>query len=115
MEQAQRYIPQLFNPKQSNALHIQVEAGELIDARHQPTDNVEHGELLTPVDAGTADSASAGWAVDSAKVEDVRSGDVTIFKSVGVGVQDVAIACAVVDRAVKDGIGRLIDDYDEEL
>ena len=42
------------------------------------------------------------------------SGEVTIFKSVGVGVQDVAIACAVVDRAVREGFGKTIEGYDDE-
>lgn len=42
------------------------------------------------------------------------SGDVTIFKSVGVGVQDVAVACAVVERAVKEKIGVVVDAYDED-
>ncbi|KAJ3018982.1 hypothetical protein NUW54_g204 [Trametes sanguinea] len=41
-------------------------------------------------------------------------GDVTIFKSVGVGVQDAAIACAVVERAVKEKIGVVVEDYDED-
>ena len=48
-------------------------------------------------------------ALDAARA----GGDVTIFKSVGVGVQDVAIACAVVDRAIQEGIGRTIEGYDE--
>lgn len=69
---------------------------------------VEIGELL--------DVEGPSWTPRAGVIQDVRrSGDITIFKSVGVGVQDVAIACAVVDRAVKDGIGRRIEDYDKEL
>jgi ornithine cyclodeaminase len=42
-------------------------------------------------------------------------GPVTIFKSVGVGLQDVAIASAIVDKALSLGdkkIGISIDGYD---
>ncbi|KAI0739411.1 NAD(P)-binding protein [Daedaleopsis nitida] len=88
------------------------EAGELISAGYTASDLVELGELvdLTPHNPESA------WAPRADAVQHVRqSGDVTIFKSVGVGVQDVAIACAVVNRAVKDGIGKIIDDYDAEL
>ncbi|RPD53088.1 NAD(P)-binding protein [Lentinus tigrinus ALCF2SS1-7] len=84
------------------------EAGELITAGSRESDLVEIGQLL--------DVKHPSWTPRADVVQDVRqSGDLTIFKSVGVGVQDVAIACAVVDRAVKDGIGRQIEDYDEEL
>ena len=89
---------------------MQIEAGELISAGSTESDLVELGQLfdLTP------DATS--WTPRADAVERVRkSGDVTIFKSVGVGVQDVAIACAVVERAIKEKIGRVIDDYDEEL
>ncbi|KAI0702363.1 NAD(P)-binding protein [Cerioporus squamosus] len=85
-----------------------VEAGELISAGCTESDLVEIGELL--------DMEGSSWTPRSGIVQEVqRSGDITIFKSVGVGVQDVAIACAVVDRAMKDGIGKRIEDYDEDL
>jgi len=46
-------------------------------------------------------------------VREVRAaGDVTIFKSVGVGVQDVAIASAVASRAERENIGTIVADYD---
>ncbi|KAI0755682.1 NAD(P)-binding protein [Fomes fomentarius] len=89
-----------------------IEAGELISARCTESDLVELGQLLDI----TSELGETSWVPRADTVQDVRrSGDVTIFKSVGVGVQDVAIACAVVDRAVKDGIGRVIEDYDAEL
>ncbi len=51
--------------------------------------------------------------MNQAIVDQVRgSGDVTVFKSVGVGIQDVAIAHAVVDCARKNGLGTLVGDYD---
>ena len=41
----------------------------------------------------------------------VGTGPITMFKSVGVGLQDVAIACAVVDKAEELGIGTRVDGY----
>jgi len=39
------------------------------------------------------------------------AGDITIFKSVGIGLQDLAISSLVVDRAKQMGIGISIDSY----
>lgn len=85
-----------------------MEAGELIDAGIKPEEVVELGELIT----ADNDEASTGWSVDPVAVEDIRkSGDVMIFKSVGVGVQDVAIAQAVVEKARETGLGTGIEGY----
>jgi ornithine cyclodeaminase/alanine dehydrogenase-like protein (mu-crystallin family) len=43
---------------------------------------------------------------------EAMSGPITLFKSVGVGLQDVAIACAVVARAEEMEIGTRIAGYD---
>ena len=65
---------------------------------------MEVGQLL--------DFKHPSWTERPDIVQDVRqSGDITIFKSVGVGVQDVAIAHAVVDRAREKGVGTVIDNY----
>ncbi len=86
----------------------QHEAGELIAAGLTETDLVELGQLYDYAGEQTR------WTPKSDVVKDIRaSGDVTIFKSVGVGVQDVVIACAVVQRAMEEGIGHVIEDYDE--
>ena len=67
------------------------EAGELIDAGLEPHQLTEIGEL------------------DG----DGRPGkDITMFKSVGVGLQDVAIACAVVGHALSRSDGTVIEHYD---
>ena len=61
------------------------------------------------------DKTHSGWIPRSDVIEDIEdNGDVTIFKSVGVGVQDVVIACAVVRRAIEQGIGHVVEDYDEQ-
>ena len=87
--------------------YSQHEAGELIAAGCTEADLVELGQLYDY--AGD----QSHWTPRRDMTEGIRaSGDVTIFKSVGVGVQDVVIACAVVQRAVEEGIGHVIEDYD---
>ncbi|TFY57857.1 hypothetical protein EVJ58_g6772 [Rhodofomes roseus] len=89
-----------------------VEAGELITAGLRPFDLVEIGELLQP--AVSADGSGSVWAAQDELVRKVQAaGDVTIFKSVGVGVQDVAIASAVARKAAQESIGTIVADYDE--
>ena len=70
------------------------EAGELIDAGLEPHQLTEIGELVNGLGDG-------------------RPGkDITMFKSVGVGLQDVAIACAVVGHALSRSDGTVIEHYD---
>lgn len=76
-----------------------LEAGELIAARVRPEDVREVGELV---------------GMDSATPSRDLSGDgVTIFKSVGLGAQDVAIAKLVVDLAGRKGMGCSLNSYDD--
>ena len=65
---------------------------------------MELGELLELDPTGR-------WATKEDKIEEVRSGDLTIFKSVGVGVQDAAISHAVVNAAKEQGVGTTIENY----
>ena len=70
------------------------EAGELIDAGLEQHQLTEIGELVNGLGDG-------------------RPGkDITMFKSVGVGLQDVAIACAVVGHALSRSDGTVIEHYD---
>jgi ornithine cyclodeaminase len=89
-----------------------LEAGELIGAGLAPGDMVEVGELLLR----SAHAQDGGWTaaeVNRARVADVLSGrDVTMFKSVGVGAQDVAISMAVMERGIENGIGTRIANWD---
>ncbi|GBE85831.1 Ketimine reductase mu-crystallin [Sparassis crispa] len=92
------------------------EAGELISAGLGPSDLVELGELVNYTQSSERGAATItrSWVPLDEKIDAVRkSGDITIFKSVGVGIQDVAIACAVVALAEKEDIGVLVPDYDE--
>ncbi|KAJ7119630.1 NAD-binding protein [Mycena epipterygia] len=83
------------------------EAGELIAAGIEENQVVEIGNLVSF-------DADGGLLLDPARQPPPAqsgntTGPVTIFKSVGVGLQDVAIACAVVQKAEEMGIGRSVD------
>jgi ornithine cyclodeaminase len=71
------------------------EAGELQNI--DPAQLVELGELVNG---------------DSEALDRAKSGEVTLFKSVGLGVQDVAIAGLVLDEAEKMGLGTEVPGYD---
>lgn len=76
------------------------EAGELIAAGVAGSEVVEIGALV-------AFDAAGELRLPPGPPASTRP--VTIFKSVGVGLQDVAIACAVVQKAEAMGIGRYVD------
>ncbi|OCF34970.1 hypothetical protein I316_03517 [Kwoniella heveanensis BCC8398] len=80
-----------------------VEAGELIGAGMEGRDLVELGEVL-----------GGHGAVARGKVESKAGGKegVIVFKSVGLGIQDVAIAKLVLDEAERQNLGTIVDEYD---
>ncbi|KAH0835593.1 hypothetical protein J3R83DRAFT_9318 [Lanmaoa asiatica] len=84
-----------------------IEAGELIAAgkANDPSESlVELGELVEKGDDGKF--------VPVELPQDLRAPDgVTIFKSVGVGLQDVAIASLVLSHAERVGYGTRIENY----
>lgn len=75
---------------------------------------IEAGELIAAAEAGLLDwdqvvplgSLLAGNATGRVPAAD---GDLTIFKSVGLAVEDIAVAKRVFDRAVKEDIGTLAE------
>jgi ornithine cyclodeaminase len=82
------------------------EAGELISAGIEGRQVVEIGELVSfGEDGELLDAERQPLPVKIGST----TGPVTIFKSVGVGLQDVAIACAVVQRAEELGLGTYVD------
>lgn len=93
-----------------------IEAGELIDAGIAPAEVVEIGERVELDYAGGV--VLKGLAVSEMAEDSTRGADgdwdgpITLFKSVGVGLQDVAIACAVVAKAQALGIGTIVARYD---
>lgn len=82
------------------------EAGELISAGVGGDQVVEIGEFVLSRlrVVGSGDGAPPGEPADRSQI--------TMFKSVGVGLQDVAIACAVVKKAEELGIGLVVNGYD---
>ncbi|KLO06967.1 NAD-binding protein [Schizopora paradoxa] len=79
------------------------EAGELISAGISPADMVEVGEIVEIDGEGIAERV----------IETKSAGDVSIFKSVGIGLQDTAIAHLVVKNAIANNIGVRVD-YDRK-
>ncbi|KAG6890168.1 hypothetical protein C0995_010872 [Termitomyces sp. Mi166 len=88
-----------------------IEAGELIDAGLGPNQVREIGECVG-FEAGDILLATVSVASHVGAEETPADGPITMFKSVGVGLQDVAIACVVVERAEKMEIGTKIPNYD---
>jgi ornithine cyclodeaminase/alanine dehydrogenase-like protein (mu-crystallin family) len=77
-----------------------------------PENIIELGQLIETSSNPDAGKLRSGCLANSSVVSDIyAAGDVTIFKSVGVGVQDVAIAQAVVQRAKECDLGTTIPDY----
>ena len=85
---------------------VKMEAGELITAKTDPEDVWGVGELVDLDHSGH-------WSTNKEKLQSYRAsqGDITIFKSVGVGIQDVAIARAIVDKARQQGLGTAIEGF----
>lgn len=92
------------------------EAGELIEAELEPHLITEIGELVPKDKDGNVQLEAYHELLLTndrpRKDESGFDGPVTIFKSVGIGLQDVAIACAVVEKAMSQGGGTRIESYD---
>lgn len=88
------------------------EAGELIEAGVDfEKEVVEIGEMVEFGEDGNVvldEESSRGGGEGGCGSE----GGITMFKSVGVGLQDVAMACAVVKKAEEMGLGTRLDGYD---
>ena len=82
-----------------------VEAGELISAQLAPENLIEIGETVG------LDGTEIPERLDAIKM----AGDITIFKSVGVGIQDTVITTAVLDKAISLRIGVQIPRYEGEM
>jgi ornithine cyclodeaminase len=79
---------------------------------------LEIGELITRSEADE-DAECVGLEGNLLGVRDklalIKSGRVTVFKTVGVGSQDVVITKAVVERAEELDVGVKIDGYDNVI
>ena len=70
----------------------------------------EAGDLLIPIQAGELDPdpiyADLGEIVAGDKPGRVSADEITLFKSVGLAIQDVAAAALVYQKALAAGIGQ---------
>jgi ornithine cyclodeaminase/alanine dehydrogenase-like protein (mu-crystallin family) len=93
------------------------EAGELITAGAIEEDLVEVGELVhlqEDQDQTANDGLTTKYTPNTALCQAIcNHGEITVWKSVGVGVQDVAIAGYVIARAEESGLGVVVDDFNE--
>lgn len=78
-----------------------VEAGEVINAKLKADDLVEVGEA----------TASNGEGIPSVVKTVKEAGDVTMFKSVGIGLQDTVITDTIVKLCSSMGLGTQIPEY----
>jgi ornithine cyclodeaminase/alanine dehydrogenase-like protein (mu-crystallin family) len=72
----------------------------------------EAGDYIIPINEGviTEDKIfSIGEIITGSKQGRTSDSEITIFKSVGISAQDVAVGKLVYDRALKEGIGQDID------
>ena len=91
------------------------EAGELIDAKIHADQLMEIGELISIDKLGVAAKKTLIPGGRTENTETGFDGPVTLFKSVGLGIQDVAMASAIVEKALAwegEKIGTVVSDYD---
>ncbi len=72
----------------------------------------EAGDYLIPIDEGVItenDIISIGEIITGKKPGRTSDSEITVFKSVGISAQDVAVGKLVYDRALEKGIGQDID------
>ncbi|TKJ24198.1 MAG: ornithine cyclodeaminase family protein [Promethearchaeota archaeon Loki_b32] len=72
----------------------------------------EAGDYIIPINEGVIrenDIISIGGIINGNISGRTSDSEITIFKSVGISAQDVAVGKLVYDRALKDGIGQDID------
>lgn len=95
--------------KQELETAILQDARVYIDDREQA---LHSGEVNVPVSSGawSADNlaGSLGEVVAGLAEGRTRGGGLTVFDSTGLAVQDMAVARAVYDRAVKEGVGQAL-------
>lgn len=82
----------------------------VVDSKEQA--RLEAGDFVAPLEEGAlrwADVHELGQVVVGRVRGRTHAEDVTLFKSLGIGLEDVAVAARVYERAIGAGIGRMID------
>jgi len=89
-----------------------IERASLLTAGLKEACLAEAGDYIIPINEGIIkeeDVISIGEIITGKRAGRVSDNDITVFKSVGISAQDVAVAKLVYDRALKEGIGQNID------
>jgi ornithine cyclodeaminase/alanine dehydrogenase-like protein (mu-crystallin family) len=84
----------------------------IVAADHQPACLAEAGEYIKAVKEGVIspqDIISIGEIIDGRRPGRTDDRQITVFKSVGISAQDVAVAKLVYDRAIENGVGKDLD------
>ncbi len=99
------------DPYVSELDYAAVTRADLIVVDHRDQTRIESGELMMPASRGLLiwERTQELWQVVSGQAPGRNTPkDVTLFKSLGMALWDVASAKVVYDRAVEQGIGRAI-------
>ena len=87
------------------------QAALVVDSRSAALE--EAGEILLPISDGRLDSAhirsELGGVAAGREPGRLTADEITLFKSVGLAVQDLAAAAVVISRAEELGVGRTVD------
>ncbi len=89
-----------------------IKRASLLTAGLKEASLAEAGDYIIPISEGIIsgdDIVSIGDIINSQKPGRKSEDQITIFKSVGISAQDVAVAKLVYDRAISSGVGRDID------
>ena len=82
----------------------------VVDSKDQA--RIEAGDFVQPLEDGSihwADVHELGQVIVGRYTGRARSEDVTLFKSLGIALEDIAVAARVVAKAQTAGVGRFID------
>ena len=98
----------------NHASRVEIDAATIARADHVVCDDIEacqleSGELIAAVENGQFEWARARQLRDVLCGEETgraTAADITLFKSVGLGLQDAAVAAHVYGRAMAEGVGQ---------
>jgi alanine dehydrogenase len=82
----------------------------VVDSKDQA--RLEAGDLVPAIEEGSlrwADVHELGQVVVGRYVGRQHAQDITMFKSLGVALEDVAVAAKVYDKAITSGVGRMLE------
>src|SRR6266446_416044 len=82
----------------------------IVDSKDQA--RIEAGDFVQALEEGSihwADIHELGQVIVGRYTGRAHPQDVTLFKSLGIALEDVAVAARVYDRAVKEGVGRMVE------